>query len=238
MVPFLVIGLMLAFLRVVPFTLMVSVYFPICYGHSPHLIPGRGSIPLVTPFLLGVPFLLLGLLFPFLHVVLFPLIVFASIPICYEPSPYHTPACGSVPLVTPFPLGAPFLLLGLLFPFLHVVPFPLIVFVYVPICYEHSPHHILCSVLFVSSWSCAQSYQYWVHLITTLHLPPTYSSIMPNMPAQLSVDYLCSRARAATLEARSEARRNGPLVYYAIWLGRMKMEMVSKAEYPSIHSMS
>jgi|BogFormECP03_OM1_1039626.scaffolds.fasta_scaffold09807_1 hypothetical protein len=46
------------------------------------------------------------------------------------------------------------------------------------------------------------------------------------LPAQLLVNLLCSRTRAAVKEATSEARKMGPNEYYSTWLARMKMEMV------------
>lgn len=49
---------------------------------------------------------------------------------------------------------------------------------------------------------------------------------LPPLTSQMAVDFLCSRARAATIEARSEHRRSGPAEYYAIWLARMAPEMV------------
>jgi len=52
---------------------------------------------------------------------------------------------------------------------------------------------------------------------------------MPPIRAQTTLDYLCSRARAATFEARSEEHQNGPDEYYVVWLTRMKMELVSPA---------
>jgi hypothetical protein len=49
----------------------------------------------------------------------------------------------------------------------------------------------------------------------------------PKITCQAVVDYLCSRARAATLEAKQPHRQSGPNPYYHIWKARMKQELVS-----------
>jgi hypothetical protein len=50
----------------------------------------------------------------------------------------------------------------------------------------------------------------------------------PKVTSQAVVDYLCSRARAATLEAKQPHRQSGPNQYYFIWKARMKKELVSR----------
>jgi hypothetical protein len=49
----------------------------------------------------------------------------------------------------------------------------------------------------------------------------------PKVTCQAVVDYLCSRARAATLEAKRPHRQSGLDQYYHTWKARMKTELVS-----------
>lgn len=49
----------------------------------------------------------------------------------------------------------------------------------------------------------------------------------PKVTCQAVADYLCSRARAATLEAKQPHRQSGLNQYYHIWKVRMKKELVS-----------
>lgn len=63
------------------------------------------------------------------------------------------------------------------------------------------------------------------------HYELSNSITMPEVPAQLNIYFMCSRARAAVIEAQSEVRQNGPDGYYDIWLNRIKAEMVRL--YPS-----
>ena len=49
----------------------------------------------------------------------------------------------------------------------------------------------------------------------------------PKVTCQAVADYLCSRARAATLEAKQPHRQSGLNQYYHIWKARMKKELVS-----------
>lgn len=43
---------------------------------------------------------------------------------------------------------------------------------------------------------------------------------------QILLNLLCSRARAAIMEATSDEKQSGPAEYYGIWKARMKLEMV------------
>lgn len=53
------------------------------------------------------------------------------------------------------------------------------------------------------------------------------------VPGTLCVIYICSRARAALFEAKTDARTQGPDSYYSFWLARMNVDLVRTFYFPS-----
>lgn len=50
-----------------------------------------------------------------------------------------------------------------------------------------------------------------------------------SIPANLCVMYICSRARAAVNEAKTDIRKLGPDSYYTFWKARMNLDLVSSS---------
>lgn len=57
----------------------------------------------------------------------------------------------------------------------------------------------------------------------------SFQAMKQSIPANLCVMYICSRARAAVNEAKTDIRKLGPDSYYTFWKARMNLDLVSSS---------